>query len=259
MNAVVGSNGFIGSALKRYADKFRDEEWVGITRQNYSLYVGKEFDTIIWSAGSASKRMSREDLARDHILGVHLALRDFKHTTFVYISSQAVYEKCNDKAKESFPVRPDKLSDYAWAKYMGEKALKAEREKRFVIVRPNGFVGPKLKKNVVFDLTRTPPQLFVSWDSKIQYMHVDKFAEIMMDHIQCGTSNYICNISARDSITPVKIAEILGVNIKDVKMPTDLIIPHVYAEMDVSRIERNLNTLLPTCREAILNWNKPLY
>jgi nucleoside-diphosphate-sugar epimerase len=259
MNVIIGSNGFIGSALKRYADKFREEEWVGITRQNYPLYVGKEFDTIIWSAGSASKRMSREDLAKDHILGVCLALRDFKYTTFIYVSSQAVYERCNDRAKESFPVRPERASDYAWAKYMGEKAVKAERGKRWIIVRPNGFTGPGLKKNVVFDLANTPPQLFVSWDSRIQYMHVDKFAEIMMDQIQCGTSNYICNLTAHDSITPIKIADILEVNIKDVEMPTDQIIPRVYAEMDVSRIEKNLNTLMPTCREAILNWNKPLY
>jgi nucleoside-diphosphate-sugar epimerase len=259
-NAIIGAQGFIGSALKRYADKFREEEWVGINRQNYKDYIDQTFDVVIWAAGAASKRMSREDLARDHILGVHLALRDFKHTTFVYISSQAVYEKCQDsKAKESFPVRPHKLSDYAWAKYMGEKALKSEREKRWIVVRPNGFTGPGLKKNVVFDLARTPPQLFVSWDSRIQYMHVDKFAEIMLDHIQCGASNYICNVTTKDSITPAEIANILRVDLKDVKMPADQIIPRIDANIDVTRTERYLNIQMPLCSEAILNWNKPLY
>ena len=257
-NAIIGSNGFIGSALKRYADKLVEEEWVGITRENYSQWRGKDFSTMIWCAGVASKRASREDLIKDHIYGLSLALRDFSYNKFVYISSQAVYE---DSAKfmtanEDLVVRPEKLSDYAWVKYTGEKIVRMNTND-WLILRPNGFTGPGLRKNVVFDLMSNPPQLFVSPFSEIQYMHIDKFAELILGSNLLKKSCKKLNITAHDEINPRQIAEILGVSMDTVQIKDNA--PRFSANMSVTKIEQLLNIQMPSCREAVLNWNRPLY
>jgi nucleoside-diphosphate-sugar epimerase len=259
MNAILGSNGFIGSALKRYADKFRDEEWVGINRQNYRDYINKEFDHLIWCAGTSSKRASREDLVKDHIHGLSMALLDFKYKNFVFISSQAIFE---DSAKscvadENLVVRPEKLSTYGWVKYVGEKIVR-KTVPEWTIVRPNGFSGPGLTKNAIFDVA-TRAVSYLSPNSRIQYMHVDKFAEILVGHMLKKELTGIFHITAHDVISPKKIADILGIDWESISFPKGEDTPFVYANMDVTKIEQKLNILMPDSKEAVLNWNQPLY
>mgnify|MGYP000933601590 CR=1 FL=1 len=256
-NAIIGSKGFIGSALKRYADNYHQWEWVGVTRDNHADCNIVPYDTIIWVAGAASKRVSRETLIEDHIVGLLKVLRDFNYRKFVYVSSQAVYE---DSAKymtahEDLVVKPEKLSNYAWVKYMGEKLVRANVND-WVIVRPNGFTGPGLKKNVVFDLMDKPPRLFVSPYSRIQYMHVDRFAEIMLEHVIKQNCKKL-HVTAKDSITPPEIAQTLGIDFALVDIAKDA--PMLTANMSVTKTEHLLNIQMPSCREAVLNWNRPLY
>jgi nucleoside-diphosphate-sugar epimerase len=254
-NAIIGSNGFIGSALKRYADKYLDKEWIGITRKNWKQWKGYHFGNIIWAAGTARKDLSK---IKTNALNVHYvvkAISDFKFDKFIYISSQAVYG-------DSIGHEDDKISSdisyYGATKYSGESITKIL--KSYLIVRPNGFTGPGLKKNAVFSMSRNPPELYYSWDSKAQYIHVDYFAHIFFN-LAKGYNNETFNVSSPDAVTPVDIANILGIDLKTVQMPKDRVLPHVQAIIDVSKMEAALNKMgieTPSSVEAIKTWNEPL-
>lgn len=254
-NAIIGSNGFIGGALKRYADTHHKGEWVGITRQNYRDYINKKFDHLIWCAGTSSKRAPKEDLYREHVLGVALALSDFRFRSFVYLSSQSVYNDTGKIASEKDPIRINNLTDYGRYKLLGEKLVKYSSP-RWLCIRANGFVGPSLSKNVVYDLTQENPKLFVAWDSKIQYMHVDTFSEILFGLIyRWGSWNQVINVTSTDPISPADIAHMLHLDIKKVKVPTNKVVPRLYAVLNTTKLQKILryyNVHLPSSRDEVL-------
>jgi nucleoside-diphosphate-sugar epimerase len=281
-SAIIGSNGFLGKSLKRYADKFLDEEWVGITRENYSMWAGsKQWNRVVWCAGMSSKiqcEKNKEQCYQANYLDLLKVLVDFKFEQFIFISSFDVYpedidEPVEEDASEAVYISPrletaglpaPKISAYGVSKRLGEMAvakIAQNRKKNFAYFRCNGFTGPNLSKNVIYDLTRPEPQLFVSWDSKFQYMHVNKFAELLF--ILAGhVNNDVINVTSPDVVTPADVANLLDVDFKKVRVPGDRVVPTVNAVMDVTKLERilnNLNIFVPSSREAILNWDKPLY
>lgn len=256
-NAIVGSNGFIGSALKRYADRYLiDEEWVGITRENRDQWIGYHFNKTVWAAGSARKDLSENELHDLHIGALTEYIARYKFEKFIYISSQAVYGDSAQSGREDDKISLD-ISDYGVAKFTCETLVRAF--KSYLIIRPNGFTGPGLKKNVIHSMAKTPPEMYYTWDSKAQYIHVDHFAHILFK-LASKYSGEIFNVTSPDVVTPVDVANILGVDIKTVKFPTDRILPTVRAVLDTTKMESALRDLwepLPSSKEAIRLWNEP--
>jgi nucleoside-diphosphate-sugar epimerase len=262
---IIGSSGFIGSALRRYADNFLEEEYIGVTRNNYDLWKGRKYNRVIWAAGTSSKPECERDpggCSKQNVGNLRTAIEDFECKQFIYISSLDVYQpKISVKTEGTATSIKDRegMSWYGLTKLQGEDL--ARQCDNYLILRCNGFTGPGLRKNAVYDLAQRDPQLFVSWDSRFQYAHTDKFAEILFA-LSKGVNNDIVNVTSPDVVTAVDVANILGVDLKKVKMPKDRIIPSIQAVMDVTKLENifnKLSILMPSSREAILNWNKPLY
>jgi nucleoside-diphosphate-sugar epimerase len=268
-SAIIGSGGFIGSALKRYADTFLNEEWIGITRDNYSRWAEyKKWNKVVWAGGMSSKlecNKNHDTCWTENVDNLRDAINDFTCEKFIYLSSYDVYAPCliNPKEEDAQSLSDDYVSSLSWygkTKIAGEQVVKIW-DKKYLVARCNGFVGEGLKKNVVYDLAQPNPQLFVSWDSKFQYMHTDTFAKILFSLTDIEDNKTI-NVTSPDILTPIDIAWLLRTNIKKVTMPTDKVVPKVDAVMDVTKMEQILNKLgmqLPSSREAILNWSKPLY
>jgi len=270
---VIGSKGFLGSALKRWADKHRPgEEWVGIHRGNRDLWAdqGLKWNTVIWAAGTADKRLCDEDKNKCldlNILQLGKTLKDFPCDKFVYISSQSVYPDGWDPVVEEFEsyqeedeINVDNLSSYGASKYLGELIVQ-KYAKTFLILRPNGFTGPGLKKNAVYDLLANgPPRLFVSWDSKFQYTHVDDFARILFILVAHTTRRSdIYNVTSPDVVTPIDVANLHNIDIKKVKDKE--LKNRVQAVISTRKLEdflRRHGYYVPSSKEAIKNWNESL-
>jgi nucleoside-diphosphate-sugar epimerase len=258
VDACIGGKGFIGSAIVRYANTYTETECIAITRENYELWKGKSFRNIYWAAGTARKDLPFEKLEQLNALAVSDALQDFKYDKFIYISSQAVYNE-GKVGVESDLICPKELSDYGYSKYKGETAV-IDYAPSFLVIRTNGFTGPGLKKNVIHSMAKNPPELYYTWDSKAQYIHVDHFAHILFK-LASRYSGEIFNVTSPDWITPVDVASIFGIDVKKVKAPADRILPHVVAIVNTEKMERVLrNELwepLPSSKEAVKFWNEP--
>jgi nucleoside-diphosphate-sugar epimerase len=261
-NAIIGL-GFIGKALKQYADEYlHDEEWIVITRQNYESWIGHKFNTLVWAGGTSIKQAPVEEIMKANVIGYLSAVQDFPADKMVYISSQAVYEGY-DKIKwhsgevpqEEVFLPPTNMSRYGQSKVLGEYITR-ESYDRWLILRPNGFVGPGLKKNVVYDLSQENPTLYVSWDSRFQYIHTQTFAGILFEFSR-RYRNDIINIAPSDSITAVEVANILKVDIKKVQMPADRVIPRAECVIDARKMGwllEDMHKPVPSCAGEIRYW-----
>lgn len=264
VNACIGTRGFIGSAILRVAKIIRpDEEWVGITRDNYQMWRGYNFNIVVFAGGSASKELCEDwNYAYDiNVNQVKQSIKDFPCSKFIYISSQAVYPPTYGCPDETVDIDETELGNYGRSKYLGELVVK-EHSSNFVVVRPNGFTGKNLKKNAVYSMSLQEPQLYYARGSYAQYIHVDKFASILLDLSKHYTNN-IYNLTSPDIITMDEIADLLNVDINLAK-PARQPLPLVKAWINTEKMVKDLlhidytEDMLPTSKQAITYWNKEL-
>jgi len=266
-NACLGAKGFIGNAILR-ASKVTcpDEEWIGITHENYQLWKGYKFNKFVFAGGSASKELCEDwSYAYDiNVKQVKQSINDFPCEKFIYVSSQAVYMSSCVCPDEEVKIDETELSKYGKSKYLGELAVR-EMATNFVVFRPNGFSGPGLKKNAVFYMAQPEPLLYYDWDSYAQYLHVDTFADILLNLSQ-RYKNEIFNLTSPDIINMRSVAILLGVEERKVK-PFRTPLPLVQAEIKVDKMLNALqdvkyySEMLRTInsRRAVLYWNKSLW
>lgn len=260
-SAIIGSNGFIGSALLYFAKTYLEEEWIGINRDNYSFWKGQKFNKVVWAAGQSSKikcEQQKEECFKANYTDLINAIEDFPAKQFIYISSYDIYPVNIMEKDESYVhYDPNQFpsSYYGGTKFAGEQAL-INKDNNYLILRCNGFTGPGLKKNAVFDIAATN-RLWVSWDSRFQYIHVDVFAQILFS-LATKYSMAIFNLTSPDHITPVKIAEICGKDIKEIKQSKSIVLPRVQAILPVNKMLNALEKLsipIPSSEEAVKYWN----
>lgn len=256
VSAIIGASGFIGSRLKWYADNFLDEEWIGITRENYRRWKGYRFNKLVWAAGSARKDLSSQELIEKNVVSLLDAIQDFPTDKIIYVSSQSVYNNDPEPNEES-GVSFQNLSSYGRSKLLGEYVVK-NSFLDFVLIRPNGFSGPGLTKNVIFALTRSKPYFYYTPDSYAQYIHVDRFAQILFFLSDCCCSE-IVNVAPKTTISPLEIASLLGISSDNIQL---LDPPRVQAKINTDKLHTLLaaaNYAFPTNVEAVCQWNEPLF
>lgn len=264
-NLIIGAGGVLGRNLKNYADEYlRDDEWIGITRENYEMWKGRPFNKVVWAAGMSSKIDCKpvvfdDRCYRENVVAVKQAVIDFPCAQFIYISSYDVYDPpyLGTPPKEDGPLMKDReweREGYGLFKWMGEE--EAKKANSYLCLRCNGFVGPGLKKNVIYDLSQENPTLYVSWDSRFQYIHTHTFSGVLFA-LSKEYRNDIFNVAPPDSIAVAEVANILGVDIKKVRMPTDKVAPRVHCVMDTSKLAGVLEDLhkpMPSCAGEIRYW-----
>lgn len=181
--AVIGANGFVGSAVAAEAGR-RGFAVTNITRGTYELHRGTRFDLLVNANGNSKKFLSRENPGLDFELSVqsvHKAVHDFPAGLHIHLSTIDVYNDVTTPAgnREDVVIEPARLSAYGFHKFLAEQIVRRFAP-AWIILRMGGFVGPGLRKNSIYDLLKARP-LRVHPDSAYQYLHSRVLAGLVFD------------------------------------------------------------------------------
>lgn len=218
MIGVIGNRGLVGSALCVYFEK-EGIKYKGINTKNYKQCVGSSFDYLINADGRGVKHLAdtnpKEDFEKN-VKSTSDFIFDFTYKTFIHISSIDVYSNPSSKkdASEDVMIDVKKLSPYGFHKYLSEIMVR-QYCPQWLILRLGGLVGPKLKKNPVFDWSHGRP-FFIRAQSCLTFIHTQTIAQIILNLIEKRVVNEVFNVCASDSICLEKLNEICDFKTKEV-------------------------------------------
>lgn len=197
---ILGGGGFVGSAFARLCES-RGLDHAVVTRSNYSEHAGKSCEVLINADGNSSKRLGESDPARDFelsVLSVKRSLVDFKFSKYVMVSSCEVYPDVSSPqtTREDAELSPAAQTPYGFHKRLAELCV-MHACGDWLVLRLAGMVGPGLKKNPIHDVLHGGP-LWVSPDSRMQYMHTDDVASLA-DKL-AGRHSGIYNLCGRGTV-----------------------------------------------------------
>jgi len=200
---ILGARGFVGSAFVRYCQS-KSISFKAIDKDNYKRYIGKRCDIFINANGNSKKYIAERYPQRDFelsFLSVEKTFKDFQVKKYIYISSIDVYNNFSDPQKnhEDIDIDVNKQSFYGFHKYLAEQIIK-KYTSDWLIVRAGGFVGPRLKKNSIFDILNSLP-LRVHISSEYQYLPVDELPKIIFFLIRKKFSKEIFNVCGKGLIS----------------------------------------------------------
>lgn len=206
--AVIGAGGFIGTNLVT-ALKAKNISTFEINRQTPSDRIKENtFHTVFFCAGNSKTFVSKNDPLRclqENVLALYDYLTELYYQKFVYLSSIIVYPQTSMVRTEELPIDISQLSIYGSHKYLGERYVK-EFAKTWLIVRPTGFFGKGLKKNLLFDLRNNRPDIYVKRSSWIDYMPVGWFCDVLSE-LSAKAENEIINVGSGQPIAVRKLLE----------------------------------------------------
>lgn len=189
--AVIGANGLLGTALCLFFE--RHYKVIRITRKNYTYYRGKTFDIIINANGNSRRFWASKNAVEDFeasTLSVYKSLFDFNCGLYVFISTTDVMGQ----------------SIYGFHKHLAEMIIhKHEHKNSFLVLRCSALLGSSLKKGVVFDILNNNP-LFVTKDSRLQFITVNAVADIIDKLIVKEVVNRILNVGGKGN-TSIRFME----------------------------------------------------
>lgn len=212
--AVIGSNGFVGSALCKHLQALDDVHLYGIHRGNFDEYRDVEFDVLIEAACNSKKYLADNDPleeAESSLMHRIDTLTRFKSRFHIHISSVDVYHDLSDPLQTS----EDSVIDIAKCSHYGAHKLLAEDLVRhyadcWAIFRLSGMVGEGLRKNPVYDLIQGS-ELYINPHSKYQFIGTQDVARVIWEVYERGITQEIFNIAGKGMISPQEIhTELLG-------------------------------------------------
>ena len=144
--ALIGFSGFVGGTL------LKQTSFESLYRStNIAEIDGKSFDTVVCAGAPAQKWIAnREPVAdKEKIEGLIAHLKTIQCKRFILISTVDVFK---DSAGVDEETKIDEVGLHAYG--LHRRLLEKFVESNFanhLIVRLPGLVGPKLRKNVIFD------------------------------------------------------------------------------------------------------------
>ncbi|MEI7435628.1 MAG: SDR family oxidoreductase [bacterium] len=245
---VIGAKGFIGSAVADEAAA-RGYAVSAVDLDNYQDYRGSEADILVNAAGNSRKFIDDQDPEKGYELSVTSvmhALRDFRFRFYAQLSSGAIYpdEGHPRENSEEAPLQPSKMTRYGFHKWMAEQLVQ-HYAPRHMILRMGGFVGPKLRKNGLFDLLTGRP-LFVHPDSEFQYMDTRDLAKALFELYEgAAGAETLFNLSARGTVSLRQAAAWAGCALPEASLKLQAI----RAELNVDKAARII--ALPETGETV--------
>ena len=212
---IIGANGLVGKGIFDLLKEKKDITLLKVTRENISDFNNIECDVIINANGSGKKGWCNENPSKSfdtNCYSLYKVLDKFTPKRYILISSVDVYPFTNsvDTTFEDITIDPIKLSPYCLHKYIAEMIIK-NNFSDFLILRLSNVIGPGLKKNVLFDLTRKR-NLFLSPFSKMNFIDTETIAEVVYQNLlKCKYS--IMNCAAQNSLKVSDIIENLDLSL----------------------------------------------
>jgi nucleoside-diphosphate-sugar epimerase len=247
--AIIGANGFVGSAFARQGTT-AGFEVAGITRENYASFVGQSFDVVVDAAGNSKKYLADADPKRDFRLSVEHRLNtlmDFRAGTHLHVSSVDVYDDLTspETTREDRSIDGSRTSRYGFHKLLAEELVR-HYAGDWLIVRLAGMVGPGLRKNPVFDIINGLP-LRIHPDSQYQFMDTDSVARCALSLLRLKSRGDVFNICGRGLATPRDVADLAHR-----KLDTSQIVPGTLPRVvNIDLSKTSALATLPTTREAL--------
>jgi len=201
---IIGSNGFLGTNLISRFKKHKKYIVIGITKSNYASFINDTFDVLINANGNSKKFWANENPSDDFVLSTHSVYNsvvDFKCKLYIYISSIDVY----------------KNNVYGFNKKLSEQIVK-KFNKNYIIFRCASIIGDNMKKGVFYDIL-FGNKVFVSPDSKLQFISCEDIFNIMHRLIELDVKRETFNLCGRGNISVKDIGNLLH---KDIEYNSEL-------------------------------------
>lgn len=246
---LIGGNGFVGSAFARLFQRLGVEHKI-ITRDNKEEFKNTSCDILINANGNSKKYMADRDPEWEFeasVTSVANSLEWYKAGRYVLLSSGDVYPETASPAltQEGQEIDHKKLSRYGLHKLMAEKLVR-EIHPNYLIMRMGGFVGPHLSKNAIYDMMRDDP-LWLSLDSRLQFIHTDDAAEIVWALAQNdAVKNEIVNLGASGTVA-LRYAHSWAKSRSEVKEEAKT----VTYELSLEKLQRLYGLELPESAETV--------
>jgi len=189
---IIGHTGFIGQTVYNELSKFHFV--FGISRSESSTGVfNLEFDVVINCAGVSSKYNTKRHpfLAFKNECDILNLISKIRFKKLIHVSS----------------IDAKRKSKYGIIKRIVELIIH-RRYPNSLILRPAGFVGPNLKKNVVFDIINDH-NVYASPISEYNYISTIEFAKIINTILEKEIEIPFLEVGASCSISVREIARIL--------------------------------------------------
>jgi nucleoside-diphosphate-sugar epimerase len=250
--AVIGANGFVGSAFVRQGTA-AGFEVTSVTRKNYASVVGQSFDVVVDAAANSRKYLADAEAKEDFRLSVEHRLNtlmDFQAGTHLHVSSVDVYDDLTspETTKEDRSIDVSRTSRYGFHKLLAEELVR-HYASDWLIVRLAGMLGPGLKKNPVFDILHGLP-MRIHPDSRYQFMLTDDAARIALLLLEQPVRREIYNVCGKGLISPQEIANLCGLPIE--VMPER--VPLAPRLVDVNLTKVSSLTRLPETSSALIQF-----
>jgi hypothetical protein len=145
-NALIGFSGFVGGSILK---QVQFESFYRST--NICDIDGQSFDTVGCAGAPAQKWIANREPEADHqkIDDLIAHLKTIQCKTFILISTVDVF-KDSMQVDEETPVDESGLHAYGLHRRLLEKFVESHFANHLVVRLP-GLVGPRLRKNVIFD------------------------------------------------------------------------------------------------------------
>ena len=243
---IIGGNGFVGSAFVRYCERHGLEHRV-ITRENYEQFAGASCTLLVNANGNSSKLLSNREPLRDFdasVRTVRASLADITTDVYVLLSSCDVYPDCStpETTREDRVVNPADQSGYGFHKALAERCVQ-HAAKNWLIFRLGGMVGPRLRKNAIYDILQGGP-LWLAPESELQFMATDDVAGTVFRIADSGTRNDTFNLCGNGT---VRLSTVMGWVDGSVEVKPDA--PAVRYNVSIEKISKL--TPIPRTDEAI--------
>jgi dTDP-4-dehydrorhamnose reductase len=214
---LIGGKGLVGSAFKRYFIK-KKIIYKLITKNNKKKFFNKKCSLLIDCNGNSSKKKAILDPFYDFkasVLPVLENLNKINFEKYIYFSSIQVYKNFNEKkfTKENCNYNLEN-NTYGFNKKISEMYIQ-KYSKKFLIFRLTYVIGPGIKSNPFYDITKTK-KIYCSLDSNINFIHADSIAKLVMKLSK--KNNEIYNLGSKNNLAISKILALSKFKRKELKI-----------------------------------------
>tara|TARA_B100001093_G_scaffold458122_1_gene470330 strand:- start:4317 stop:5165 length:849 start_codon:yes stop_codon:yes gene_type:complete len=258
---LIGGEGFIGSRfVELSAEMFSCTTWDIKSDQNINLDIPREtinrigyqpsqFDTVIYLSAKpnlASVLLQPTEAYRTATKGLHRALREYKNSHFVYISSSMVYGNWTKQSmSENDLCSPNNI--YGTLKLLSEQIVK-QFHNNFTIVRPSAVYGYGDNHKRLTQLFRNKiinniPVVLKGADNLFDFTHVDDVVQGLQHICNKGPDKETYNITRGEAHTLRSFTDMLYQKLNKESNYTIEPVPENYpirGSLDITKAKKHL-------------------
>ena len=198
---VIGAGGFIGGNMVRHAASQGIQIDEGHRDTSRQTLRETEYDCVFFCAGNSKTFVTNRDpltCLQESVVALYDDLVALTYKKWVFLSSSIVYPQTSPEKVESMPIPVHDIPLYGAHKLLAERYV-AQFAHNWVVLRPTGFFGPGLKKNLLFDVREKRPDVYVKRASHIDYLPIEVFCDIALT-LARDVDREVVNVGAGESV-----------------------------------------------------------